>query len=85
MDYAGPEERIAMTCSIEGYPGEYKANAIMHAVRHKGQVVVIDHVPVDVCSLCGDALLKPDTVRKIESLLQKQGQPAMTVPLFEFA
>ena len=74
-----------MTCSIEGGPGEYEAGTIMHTVRHKGQVVVIDHVPADVCSLCGDALLKPDTVRKIESLLQEQGQPAMTVPLFEFA
>ena len=71
MDYAGPEERIAMTCSIEGCPGEYEASTIMHTARHKGQVVVIDYVPVDVCSLCGDALLKPDTVSKIESLLQK--------------
>ena len=74
-----------MNCNIEGCPGEYEARTIMHTVRHKGQVVVIDHVPADVCSLCGDALLKPDTVRKIEGLLQEQGQPAMTVPLFEFA
>ncbi len=44
-----------MTCSIEGCPGEYKAGTFMHTVRHKGQVVVIDHVPADVCSLCGDA------------------------------
>ena len=57
----------------------------MHTVRRKGQVVVIDHVAADVCSLCGDALLKPDTVRNIEGLLQEQGQPAMTAPLFEFA
>ncbi len=71
MDYAGPQKRIAMTCRIEGCPGEYEASTIMHTVWHKGQVVVIDHVPVDVCSLCGDALLKPDTVRKIEGLLQK--------------
>ncbi len=85
MDYAGPVERIAMNRSIEGCPGTYEAGKIMHTLRHKGQVVVIDHVPADVCSLCGDALLKSDTVRKIESLLQEQGQPAMTVPLFEFA
>ena len=76
MDYAGPQKRIAMTCRIEGCAGEYEASTIMHTARHKGQVVVIDHVPADVCSLCGDALLKPDTIRKIEGLLQEQGQPA---------
>lgn len=32
-----------------------------------------------------DALLKPGTVRKIESLFQEKRQPAMTVPLYEFA
>jgi len=40
----------------------------MHTVRHKGQIIVIDHVPANIRSLCGDALLKPDAVRKIESL-----------------
>ncbi len=46
-----------MNCGIEGCPGEYEASTIVHTVRHNGQVVVIDHVPADVCSLCGDALL----------------------------
>ena len=46
---------------------------------------VIDHVPADVCSVCGDVLLKPDTVRRIQTLLQEKHQPASTVPLYEFA
>ena len=50
----------------------------MHTVRHDGQVIVIDHVPADVCSVCGDALLEPDTVRRIESLLDEKRKPAMT-------
>ena len=57
----------------------------MHTVRHAGQDIVIDHVPADVCSVCGDALLEPGTVRRIESLLQEKCKPAMTVPLYEFA
>ena len=57
----------------------------MHTVRHHGQVIVIDHVPADVCSACGDVLLEPDTVRRIEALLQKRQEPASTVPLYEFA
>ena len=74
-----------MNCSIEGCPGEYEEKTIGHAGRYAGQIIVIDHVPADVCSLCGDALLKPGAVRRIESLLQEKRQPAMTVPLYEFA
>ena len=57
----------------------------MYTVRHDGQVIVIDHVPADICSVCGDALLEPDTVRRIENLLDEKCKPAMTVPLYEFA
>ena len=74
-----------MKCSIDGCPGEYEAGNTMHTVRHRGQVTVIDHVPADVCSVCGDVLLRADTVRRIESLLQKKHQPASTVPLYEFS
>lgn len=84
-DTHSKETTIAMTCSIDGCPGEYGAGNIMHMVRHRGQVVVIDHVPADVCSVCGDVLLRPETVRRIEVLLQDRHQPVRTIPLYEFA
>lgn len=74
-----------MKCSIEGCPGEYEERKILQTVRHRGHVIVIDHVPADVCSVCGDVLLKPETVRKIETLLRTATQPAGTVPLYEYA
>ncbi len=74
-----------MKCSIEGCPGLYEERRIVHAVRYRGQVVVIDHVPAEVCSVCGDVLLKPETVRRIEKLLREAAQPARTVPLYEYA
>lgn len=74
-----------MKCSIEGCPGEYEARQIVHTVRHKGQVIVIDHVPAEVCSVCGDVLLKPETVRHIEELLRTATRPTGTVPLYEYA
>lgn len=79
------KETIAMKCSIDRCPGEYEAGKIMHTIRHRSQVKVIDHVPADVCSVCGDVLLRPDTVRKIEALFQDKNQPVSTVPLYEFA
>ena len=74
-----------MKCSIEGCPGEYEERRIVHTVRHRGQVIVIDHVPAEVCSVCGDVLLKPETVRHIETLLMTTTRPAGTVPLYEYA
>ena len=84
MDYSHAEETIDMNCSIDGCPGEYAAGTVMHTVRYRGQVIVIDHVPAEVCSVCGDVLLRPETVRRIEVLLEEQSQPARRVPLHEY-
>jgi YgiT-type zinc finger domain-containing protein len=74
-----------MNCTIEGCPGECEERQIVHTVRHRGRVVVIDHVPAEVCVVCGDVLLRPETVRQIEALLHSAGQPTATVPLYEYA
>ncbi len=74
-----------MECSIRGCPGGYEERMITHSVRYHGQIIVIDHVPADVCTEYGDVLLKPETVRKIETLLQSHARPATTVPLYEYA
>ena len=70
---------------MEGCPGEYEEKKIVHTVRHNGQVIVIDHVPAEVCSVCGDVLLKPETVRRMEELLRTASRPAGTVPLYEYS
>ena len=64
-----------MKCRIDGCPGEYEARKIFHAVRHKGHIILIDHVPAEVCTECADTLLKPDTVRSIEALLRQAPAP----------
>ncbi len=74
-----------MKCSVEGCPGEYEEREIVHTVRYRGEVVVIDHVPAEVCSVCGDVLLKPETVRRIDALLRTATKPTGVVPLYEYA
>jgi len=74
-----------MRCSLEGCPGEYEHKKVVHTVRHEGRVVVIDHVPVEVCSICGDVLLRPETIRHIEQLLQSGEQPRARAPIYEYA
>jgi YgiT-type zinc finger domain-containing protein len=74
-----------MKCTIAGCPGEYEPRRVLHTVRPAGRVIVIDHVPAEVCGVCGDVLFAPQTVRRLEELLDNLGQPNRTVPLFEYA
>lgn len=74
-----------MTCTIQGCPGDYESREVTHTVRHEGTIVVIDRVPAEVCSVCGDVLLTPETVRHIEALLQHPKEPLSTVPLYQYA
>ena len=85
MDNANPKKVIEMKCSIEGCPGEYEERKIVHTVCYQEQVTVIDGVPAEVCSECGDVLLRPETVRRIEALLRTASCPVRTVPLYKYA
>ena len=74
-----------MRSSTAGCPCEYEERTVIHTVRHRGEIVVIDHVPAEVCSVCGDVLLRPETVRSIEKLLRHRTAPARTAALYEYA
>lgn len=84
MANTNPEEQMVIKCNIEGCPGEYEHRRIVHTVRHREQVIVIDHVPAEVCPMCGDVLLNPETVRHIEELLRTAPQPSDSVPMYEY-
>jgi YgiT-type zinc finger domain-containing protein len=73
-----------MKCSVEGCPGEYDKRKIIHTVRYRGEIIVVDNVPAEVCSVCGDVLLEPETVRRIEILLQGVNAPVRTAPVYEY-
>ncbi|MBX2998283.1 MAG: YgiT-type zinc finger protein [Caldilineaceae bacterium] len=74
-----------MKCSVQGCPGEYEEKKIIHTVVHRGEIVVIEDVPAEVCTICGDVLFTLKTVREIEALLMNRSKPKRTVPLYQFA
>jgi len=73
-----------MDCSIAGCSGRYEERRIVHTVRRGGQIVVVDGVPAEVCSICGDVLLRPETISHLEELLAGRGAPVSTAPLYEY-
>jgi YgiT-type zinc finger domain-containing protein len=85
LAYASGKEKPVVKCTIAGCPGKYEATTVIHTVKRRGEVIVIDHVPAEVCSVCGDVLLTPETVRRIEALLSATPPPLRTVPMYDFA
>ena len=73
-----------MRCTIDGCPGTYEAQETTLVERVHGQLVVVEHVPVECCDVGGDMLLHPDTVRHLEALRQTTHPPIGMVPLYAY-
>lgn len=74
-----------MNCTIVGCPGSYEERMVVHTMQRGDQIVVINHVPAEVCTICGDILFTPETVRRLESLGRRNATPIGTVPLYDFS
>ena len=72
-------------CSIQGCPGGYEQRQVVHTVRHKGEIVVVQDVPAEVCSVCGDVLFTPETVQHLQRIVRDRSQPVSQAPVFQYA
>ena len=79
------EGRKRMKCSIQGCPGAYERRLIVHTVKRGEDVLVFEDVPADVCDVCSDMLLSPETIRHLEQLMQKRDVPEKRAPVFAYA
>jgi YgiT-type zinc finger domain-containing protein len=74
-----------MKCSIVGCSGEYEHREVVRAVRQGNRIIVIEHIPAELCNVCGDVLFTPETIERLEALRRTTAPPAGTVPLYQFA
>jgi YgiT-type zinc finger domain-containing protein len=74
-----------MKCSIQGCTGDYEQRMIIHTLQYKHEVFVFDNVPAEVCSVCGDTILAPNTVNKLELMLREKTTPEKLIPLYHYA
>jgi YgiT-type zinc finger domain-containing protein len=72
-------------CSIRGCPGELEGKTVTHTVRSEGRLFVIDNVPAQVCSVCGDTLFSAAAVQRIQDIVQGRAKPATTAPVYDYA
>jgi YgiT-type zinc finger domain-containing protein len=74
-----------MKCSIQGCPGRYRRKLIIHPLRRGREVLVFEKVPAEVCDVCSDTLLKPQTIQHIEKLLLRNAKPRRHAALNAYA
>ena len=74
-----------MKCSIQGCPGHYEHHLIVHTVKHGAQVLVFEDVPAEVCDVCSDTLLAPETIRRLEDLMHRETEPRSHAPVYAYA
>lgn len=74
-----------MKCTMLGCSGEYEDRKIVQIARPAGLLMVIENVPAEVCSVCGDVLLRPEAIRRIEAILREPGNPDRTALVYEYA
>ena len=74
-----------MKCSITGCSGQYESKEIVHTVHKGSDIFVFEHVPAEVCSICGDTVLVQETIRHLEVLLRSHRKPERLAPVYEYA
>lgn len=50
-----------------------------------GRRVLVEHIPADVCTRCGEATFSRETTEKVRQLLHGDKPPEKTVPLDVFS
>jgi|BarGraNGADG00312_1021997.scaffolds.fasta_scaffold228832_1 YgiT-type zinc finger domain-containing protein len=67
--------------------GELERKTVTHPQEYKGVIYIIENVPVEVCVQCGEVLLRPDVLEKIQELVWSEKAPDRTtaVPVYDLA
>ena len=73
-----------MNCTVKGCPGKYEKRLIVHTVKQGEDVLVFEDVPAEVCDVCSDTLLAPETVRHLDELIQAKSEPEKYAPLYHY-
>ncbi|MFH1150354.1 MAG: type II toxin-antitoxin system MqsA family antitoxin [Actinomycetota bacterium] len=67
--------------------GELEPRVITHPQEYKGEIYIIENVPVEVCVQCNEVLLSPEILEKIQQLVWSETAPKRTesVPVYDLA
>ena len=67
--------------------GEVEERLIRYVQEFEGRVIIIENVPAEVCSQCGEKFIRPEVAEKIQRLVWEQPSPKRSakVPVYDLA
>ena len=74
-----------MTCAF--CKGELDERLIRYLSEFEGRVMIIENVPAEACTQCGEKVFRPEVVEKIQRLVWEQPSPKRReeVPVYDLA
>ena len=74
-----------MTCAF--CKGELEERLIRYLSEFEGRVMIIENVPAEACTQCGEKVFRPEVVEKIQRLVWEQPSPKRReeVPVYDLA
>lgn len=75
-----------MRCTVCG-AGEVQQKLVRYSLSFEDKLVVVDHVPANVCGNCGETSFSPEVVEKLQNTVWHTHSPVRTLetPVYEFA
>jgi YgiT-type zinc finger domain-containing protein len=75
-----------MTCDVCG-AGERKPQLIRYTLTLDDKLVVVDHVPAEVCDRCGEVTITPDVLERLQKTIWQDQTPYRVIgtAVYEFA
>lgn len=67
--------------------GELQAKIVTHPQEYKGRIIILENVPAEVCRQCGEVLLRPDVLERLQEVVWSEVTPRRTtqVPVYDLA
>jgi YgiT-type zinc finger domain-containing protein len=66
--------------------GAVEEQQLQREVHWRGELCIIENVPMGVCVQCGEKFIKPHIAKQIDEILRKRGKPTKTIniPVFRY-
>lgn len=78
-------KEIVTKCPFCG--GELRERVVTYPQSYQGKVYILENVPAEVCSQCGEVLLRPKVLERMQQLVWSGVSPKRTaqVPVYDLA
>ena len=65
--------------------GRLQDRRITHPQLYQGKIVILENVPAEVCGQCGEVLLRPEVLERLQDLVWSEEEPERTaqVPVYD--